>query len=121
MRADFRNGVPGRTPISSIDHRMRRCTGLSPSRTSGMALAVMTERPYAKNESLISSATRTSTTRRACGLESTIICCCAGMTYLHSPLTESNGLSGNRILLDWNPAQPTPLPWHLYGSRIQSW
>ena len=64
-RADLRYGVPGRNLICSIDHSTRRCTGLSPSRTSGMARAVITDSAYAMNESLISCHTGTSTMRAA--------------------------------------------------------
>ena len=34
--------VPRRSPCSCIEYRMRRCTGLSPSRTSGSARATIT-------------------------------------------------------------------------------
>ena len=42
MYADLRRPFGGRTPSSFAPQRMRRWTGLSPSRTSGSALATIT-------------------------------------------------------------------------------
>jgi hypothetical protein len=36
-RAHLRSGRSGRSPASHMAYRIRRCTGLSPSRTSGSA------------------------------------------------------------------------------------
>ena len=55
--ADFRKGVPGRSPRSFITNRILRCTGFSPSRTSGIARLVVTESAYGMKESRISSST----------------------------------------------------------------
>ena len=41
--ADFLYGCEGSLPLSCMAYRMRRCTGLRPSRTSGSARAVMTD------------------------------------------------------------------------------
>lgn len=51
--------------MSAMACRMRRCTGLSPSRTSGMARDVMTDSEYAMNDSPSSFVTGTSMTSRA--------------------------------------------------------
>ena len=42
MRADFLYGRFGCMPDSCMPKRIRRCTGLSPSRTSGSARDTMT-------------------------------------------------------------------------------
>src|SRR5688500_7820726 len=54
-RAHFMNERSGRAPTSSIPHRIRRCTGLRPSRTSGRARAVRTDMAYSRKERSISS------------------------------------------------------------------
>ena len=41
-------------PLSFMAYRMRRCTGFSPSRTSGRARAVMTDIEYSMNDCFIS-------------------------------------------------------------------
>ena len=69
---------------------MRRCTGFRPSRTSGMAREVMTDREYARNDSDISSATGTGTISRAkstfmsrsSDTLSSVNCDCGGMVPL---------------------------------------
>src|SRR5580698_6016785 len=48
-------GRSGRRPRSNIEYRIRRCTGLSPSRTSGRARETMTDMEYSRNERSISS------------------------------------------------------------------
>src|SRR5580704_16694174 len=48
-------GRSGRCPLSNMEYRIRRCTGLSPSRTSGSARATMTDMEYSRNERSISS------------------------------------------------------------------
>ncbi|CAB4875390.1 unannotated protein [freshwater metagenome] len=42
-RADFTKLRFGRKPCSSMSQMIRRCTGLSPSRTSGRARDMMTD------------------------------------------------------------------------------
>ena len=42
-RATFIHGRSGRARMSCMPQRIRRCTGLRPSRTSGSARAVMTD------------------------------------------------------------------------------
>ena len=42
-RAHLTNGRSGRKPCCSMSQMIRRCTGLSPSRTSGRARAMMTD------------------------------------------------------------------------------
>ena len=63
--AHFRCGRSGRSPMPDMANRMRRCTGLRPSRTSGIARAVMTDNEYARNDSLISVLTGVSMIWRA--------------------------------------------------------
>ena len=48
-------GRSGRSPLSNMEYRIRRCTGLSPSCTSGRARATMTDMEYSRNERSISS------------------------------------------------------------------
>src|SRR4051812_41304783 len=62
-RADFTYGRSGRWPCSDIDHRMRRCTGLRPSRASGRAREGMTEYAYSREESSTSVVRGLSMTR----------------------------------------------------------
>ena len=52
VHADFLYARSGVSPDSFIAYRMRRCTGLSPSRTSGSARATMTLIEYSRNELL---------------------------------------------------------------------
>ena len=66
-RAHLRCGDSGRSPMRSIEYRMRRCTGLSPSRTSGMARDVITDSEYARNDSDTSSVIGVSRTSPANG------------------------------------------------------
>ena len=42
-RAHFTCGRSGRKPVSYMSQRIRRCTGFSPSRTSGSARLTMTD------------------------------------------------------------------------------
>src|SRR4029453_16939198 len=53
----------GRTPISSIENKIRRCTVLSPSRASGSAREEITEYAYSKKLVCISEETSMSTIR----------------------------------------------------------
>src|SRR5919107_4833349 len=62
-RADFTYGRSGRCPCSCIDQRIRRCTGLSPSRASGSAREWITEYAYSRYESSISVVIELSITR----------------------------------------------------------
>ena len=48
-------GRSGRRFCSYIEYRIRRCTGLRPSRTSGSARDTMTDMEYSRNERSISS------------------------------------------------------------------
>ncbi len=41
--ADFFRGVPARSPSCNMAYTIRRCTGFSPSRTSGSARDTMTD------------------------------------------------------------------------------
>ena len=50
VHADFLYARVGVRPDSFIAYRMRRCTGLRPSRTSGSARATMTLIEYSRNE-----------------------------------------------------------------------
>jgi len=50
VHADFLYARVGVRPDSFIAYRMRRCTGLSPSRTSGSARETMTLIEYSRNE-----------------------------------------------------------------------
>src|SRR6478672_7416496 len=54
-RAHFTNGRSGRRFASCIAQRMRRWTGLSPSRTSGSARCTMTLIAYSRNAPSTSS------------------------------------------------------------------
>src|SRR5690348_9620780 len=62
-RADLTYGRSGRWPCSYIDQRMRRCTGLRPSRASGRAREWMTEYAYSRYESSTSVVSGLSMTR----------------------------------------------------------
>src|SRR5690348_1233369 len=62
-RADFTYARSGRCPCSDIDQRMRRWTGLRPSRASGRAREWMTEYAYSRYESSTSVVSGLSMTR----------------------------------------------------------
>ena len=63
--AHLRCGRSGRSPMSAMACRILRCTGLRPSRTSGMARDVMTDSEYDRKDSPSSVDTGTSMTSRA--------------------------------------------------------
>src|SRR5829696_6497974 len=54
-RAHFSRGRSLRAPMSCMPQRIRRCTGLRPSRASGRARLTMTDMEYSRNERSISS------------------------------------------------------------------
>src|SRR4051794_6287415 len=54
-RAHFMVGRSGRAPMSYMPQRMRRCTGLRPSRASGSARDTMTDMEESRNDRSLSS------------------------------------------------------------------